>query len=163
MKIALRCPIVLILTLLFAGCTFSKYPIDDPAVVKIDARLMGKWKVKGKKTKNDVYTLSKKDDYHYQVVITEPGKPEREEFLAFLSKIDDATFMNVHFKDDTVEGYFFIKILEVNIAANKATAAIVDDSTLQCLNGPTSVRERIHNKLNDPTFYTDTAHFYKVK
>ena len=150
---------------LFASCEPAKYPIDDHPLVKIDTRLIGKWKVKGEK---DEYILSKDGksvnvDYKYLVLNKDPKTGKVDKFSAFLSEVGNAKFLNVFFKEDTIEGYIFLRILDINAAGTTARIATIADTTLKYITNATEMRERFTNRLNDPTFYNDTTYFYKIK
>lgn len=153
----------LLLITIFAGCDLSKYPIDDPAVVKIDTRLLGTWS-EHKGDLSETYTLTKKDDFYYTV--TEKNKKEKpKKYIAYLSEVEHTRFLNVYCKDekDSTDGYLFIKIIDLNVAKKTATAVSIKDSTMKYLTSTAQVRERITTNLNNPTFYGDTAYMYKVK
>ncbi len=149
--------------LAIAGCELSKYPIDDPAVVKIDTRLLGKWKVDNEQDKHDLYTLTRKDDFHYHVTVANALDKKVHKATAYLSNVGSLPFLNVYFKDDTASGYLFIKILNVNATGDKIITATVSDTTMKYLKSPAQVRARIQQRLNYPSFYSDTTHLHKVK
>ena len=157
--------VVALPVLLLAGCNLSKFPIDDPAVVKIDARLLGTWKEQEekKKAESELYTFAKLDDTHYTLIAKEQGKKKIEKYTAFLSEINNVPFLNVHYKDDSTDGYFFIKILAINATGDKFMASPVSDSTMQLLTSSAMVRARIKGNVDQPAFYIDTLHFSKVK
>jgi hypothetical protein len=153
----------MLLVVLLIGCDLAKYPIDDPAVVKIDARLLGQWKTTNKDDKNDRYTLVKKDDFHYLVTARYGKEKKNHKFNAYLSEVEHVSFLNIHCKEDTVDGYFFLKIMNVNASGNKVITVTVSDSTMKYLKNPAQVKERIRKNLNNPVFYSDTTHMYKIK
>lgn len=155
---------LVLLLLLLVGCDLSKYPIDDAPVIKTDARLIGKWKEKEKKGQSDLYTLTKKSDTRYLVTVKEHDDNKRTlKYDAFLSDVNNVQFLNVLYKDDSVNGYLFLRILNINAAGNTVIAAAVSDSTMKDLRSSAAVRERIKENLNNPVFYSDTVHFIKVK
>src|SRR6185312_9976921 len=90
---------VILFVLLQTACNLSKYPIDDPPVVKIDTRLLGKWAEH--KDKNTTYTMTRQNDYQYLVTIKERKKKEPETYTAYLSKVNDYRFLNVYTRKDT--------------------------------------------------------------
>lgn len=152
------------LAFLLVGCDLSTYPIDEPAAVKIDARLLGKWKETKKKGKSDLYTLTASNDYHYLVTILQHGnKHDAQRYDAFLSDVDSARFLNVLYKDDSVSGYLLLRILNINAAGNTVTTTVVKDSTMQYLTSSTAVREKVRAHLNDAAFFGDTVRFFRVK
>ncbi len=151
--------IAVLLIIIIAGCNLPKYPIDDPPVVKIDTRLLGKWKLKNEK---DVYVITKQNDYQYLITFKEKKKaPEKQ--VAFLSKVNDARFLNIYCADDSGGSYFLLRIIDVNAAANRITAATVKDSTMQYLKSSAEVRDYVVKNLDNSAFYSDTGYFYKVK
>jgi len=146
------------------SCELSPYAIDDHAVINADARLLGKWKQKEKAKESDLYTLIKKDEFHYTVKVKEHGNHHRNlKYDAYLSDVNDVRFLNILYKDDSTSGYLLLRILDINPAANLITATPVADSTMQFATSSAAVREKIRTNLNNPKFYGDTVHFYKVK
>lgn len=145
------------------SCELSDYPIDTQAVIKTDARLLGKWKEKEKKGQSDLYTLTKKGENRYQVTVKEYELKRTLKYDAFLSDVNNVPYLNVLYKDDSANGYLFLKILDINAAGNLITATSVSDSMMKHMHSSAEVRERIRQNLNNPKFYNDTLHFYKVK
>ena len=148
---------------LLTGCELSNYPIDDHAVIKTDARLLGKWKEQEKKDHSDLYTLTQKGDNQYLVTVKEYELKRKLKYDAWLSDVNNVRFLNVLYKDDSANGYLFIRILDINAAGNLITAAAVSDSMMKHVGSSAVVRERIRQNLNNPAFYSDTLHFVKVK
>jgi hypothetical protein len=148
---------------LLASCTLPKYPIDAPPSVKIDARLLGKWKGKNKGETRDLYTLTKKSDYLYSIEGKQSGNKKKELLTAYLSMVDSVRFLNVWDNDDTAKSYLFLRLLEINAEGNKLRVCAVSDSNMQYLTSCAQVREYIVNHLNNPEFYGDTVWFSKVK
>jgi hypothetical protein len=163
---------IIIASILFIGCANSKYPIDSRPKEKADQRLLGKWKEmkdKNHQETNDEdidYTVVKKDDHEYQITMRLTGKKgnEKEKYTAFLSKIDEATFLNIAVKDEKkADGYFIVRVLDINKDANELAVSTIADTTMVYLNSAAAVRERIAKNLNNPAFYKDTGYLYKVK
>ncbi len=158
--------VVVILSL--ASCADARYPIDNTPSVKVDARLMGGWKVKEKKgnkmvsTDDMVYMINKHNDFEYMLVTKTGRKKEAETTTAFLSDVNKVQFLNVYIKGDTA-GYSFFRILDINEAGNKLTIAGIADTTMRSLTSAEQVRERITKNLNNPAFYRDTAYLFKTK
>ena len=155
-------PLLTLLTL--ASCDLSTYPIDDHAVIKTDTRLQGKWKEKEKKEQSDLYTLTKKNDNTYLVTVKEHENNKRTlKYDAFLSDVNNVRFLNVLYKDDSANGYLFIRILNINPTGNIITATAISDSMMKHVGSSAAVRERIRENLDNPSFYSDTLHFIKVR
>ncbi len=162
---------ILILTafvglLLATGCNrVSKYPIDDPARIKIDNTLLGKWVMKEDTLKTNYFVISKKDDFKYNITYMNQGGTNRqyENFEAFISKINNTRFLNVQYYFGDTKGYFFLKLLDVNEAGDEVTTATVIDSTMMDIAKPAEVRARITRNVSNPAFFADTAHFFKLK
>lgn len=184
------------------GCNnYAKYTIDEKPMVKPDRSLLGIWKPLGDKNPNNYLLIQdhidlfnptgknvlaandagegKYSDYKsYNYYITQmeekDGAPEFEEWTAFASKVNGATFLNLSAsglqtsdKDGVQEGrseeeYFFVRLLSVNEEHNVFTVATVADTTLKLLKNSQQVRGYVAAHLNDPSFYSDTMRFYKV-
>lgn len=162
MKKALGLLTVILCMLFFTACNMPKYPIDDPPVVKIDTRLLGKWKVKYQGQSSDVYTVTKQNDYEYSISANIWKRTKAEHYTAFLSYIDSSRFLNVYSKDDSEKSYLFIRLMEMNGAANKIKATCVNDTTMQYLKNSAQIRQLVTTNLNKPDFYGDSVWLYKV-
>ena len=148
------------------GCNrISKYPIDDPARVKIDNTLLGKWAMKEDTSRLNYFIIKKKDDFKYLITYMDQGGTHKqyEDFEAFISRVGNFRFLNVQYYYQSVQGYFFLKIIDVNEAGDEIMTANVADSTLSEVTKPAEVRGKITRNINNPAFYSDTAHFVKVK
>ena len=80
----------------------------------------------------------------------------------FLSKIRTTTFFNIGGKEGNLEGYMFARIVQIDLKQNNFTVAMVADTTLRALKNSMEVRDRLEKNLNNPAFYKDTFHFFKV-
>ena len=148
------------------GCNrISKYPIDDPARIKIDNTLLGKWVMKEDTLKTNYFIVKKKDDFKYSVTYMNEGGThvQYDDFSVFLSKVNNSRFLNVQYYYQSVQGYFFLKIIDINEAGDEITTCTVADSTLSEMTKPSEVKSRISRNINNPDFYSDTAHFIRVK
>ncbi len=163
MKNFLKFNLLIAFLAVLTGCDLSKYPIDDHPVIKNDTRLLGKWREKEKKEKSDLYTLTKKSETSYLVTMKEYGMKRTLKYDAFLSDVNNVKFLNVLYKDDSANGYLFIRLLDINSSGNQTTAAAVSDSMMKYVSSSAAVRERVRENLNNPAFYSDTIHFEKVK
>jgi hypothetical protein len=166
---------LVVLTLLSSGCkNVAKFPIDDPSTSNLDDGLIGKWKFDEDTDKRNFYEVYRKDapydplKYHVRFW-NRGGTNPTYEANVYLSKIDGVRFINVPYWEDGGEGahfshlgYFFLKILKVNADFTKMTTATVYDTTMWELN-QSGVKQRITRNLNNPAFYYDTVHFYKMK
>ncbi len=151
---------------LVIGCNrISKYPIDDPARLKIDNTLLGKWVMKEDTSKLNYFIVKKKNDFKYAVTYMNKWGThiQYEDFEMFLSKVSYTRFLNVQYYYESVQGYFFLKLIDINETGDTITTAEVADTTLSEITKPAEVRGRINRNLDNPLFFADTAHFYKVK
>ncbi len=151
-----------IITTLFASCDLSHYPIDDPAITKIDSGLLGKWREKSKKGDKDFITITRLNDYKYSIVDKEKGK-KSEAMPAHISVINNARFLNLFIKDSSDEGYMFYRIHNIDSKAGTFSFSTVKDSIIQYLYSPAEVRRYFANRLDDPAFYADTFYMVKMK
>lgn len=60
------------------------------------------------------------------------------------------------------KGYIFLRILEIGEYNDKITAAIVGDTHLRSFESQTRVYEYVAENMNNPNFYSDTIHLYKI-
>ena len=162
---------VIVLIALMVGCkSIANYPIDAPSSANIDDRIIGKWKFLEDTDKRNFYDVEKTyqnfspNEYHVKFWNRGGTNPTYEANIHF-SRIGNSLFLNIPYWEGHFEnmGYFFLKILDVNADYTKMTTATVYDTTLRSLKNSAEVRERITKNLNNPAFYNDTVHFYKVK
>ncbi len=96
-----------------------------------------------------------------------------QQWGSFLSKVGDATFFNImynhtpdehgeYISEKKEEGYFFLRLIRVNKAGDTMITAVVADTAMRSMKSSKAVRNRIAKNLNNPAFYSDTLHFYKV-
>jgi len=166
MKSIFRYSIALLFIVLAFGCNrVSKYPIDDPARVRIDNTLLGKWVMKEDTLKTNYFLVTKKDDFKYNITYMNKGGTNRryENFEAFISKVGSARFLNIQYYHESVQGYFFVKLVDINEDGDEVTTAEVADSTMMEITKPAEVRARMARNVNNPDFFADTAHFFKIK
>jgi hypothetical protein len=145
---------------ILAGCDGAKYPIDDPAVIKTDDRLIGKWGEK--KHGHGYYCVSKTDDYHYFIAMLSKKKDIVDSETAFLSVIDSARFLNIRSENDQhMASYIFLRILDID--TRKIKVAGIKDTMLNSMKSPSEIRPYIASHINYPALYSDTEVLYKVK
>jgi len=159
---ACRYYLVIVFALLTTGCELSKYPIDDPAQIKTDKRLIGKWSEKSSKSKDDdVFIISRLNDYKYNILTKTKG--QKAYTTCYLSTIDSITFLNVYIEDkDSYGGYIFYRILDINDQKKSMTLTGVNDTNLQYQYSPGEVRRYIKENLNNKAFFKDTLRLYKL-
>jgi hypothetical protein len=163
--------LLLLLPILAAGqinTIVAKYPIDAPSKENLLDGILGKWKFKEDTDKNNFYEIIRRapynlDKYHLKFWNRGGTNPTYEANMHF-SKIGNTQFINVPYFEEnfTHKGFFFLKILDVNADFSKITAVVVHDTILWNLLEP-EVRQRIIKTLNNPAYYQDTVHFYKIK
>ncbi|MBX2907816.1 MAG: hypothetical protein KF744_17350 [Taibaiella sp.] len=99
--------------------------------------------------------------------------PHYERWGCFMSKVGASTFLNIpyHYYPDEGDGqeageaqsgFFFLRILRISEGGNLITIAAVKDPALRYLESSGEVRARISSKMQLPSYYSDTLHFYKV-
>lgn len=171
---------ILCVMLLTACESYSKYPISNAGAEVYDARLIGKWKLEEDTDKNNYYVVEHDYDirtnkYHAQFY-NRGGKNPSYEASIYFSKVGKDLFLNLPYwvrhedmYDDKMDdykqthGYFFVRILNANTDYTKITTATVQDDALANINSSEEVFARIEKNLNNPSYYHDTIHFYKVQ
>ena len=118
--------------------------------------------------------IKEKDHYYYITRMDAHGKnPHYQQWSVFLSKVNNATFLNIPYRyvpskdghfisGQTKQGFFFLRLIKINAAYDTITTAIISDTTLVHLTSSKEVRNRVEKNVNNPAFYSDTLHFYKV-
>ena len=146
----------------------AQYPIDAPSMENLEDGIRGKWKFEEDTNKNNFYEIIRGTPYaedRYHIMFWDRGGTNATyESNMHFSKIGTTLFINVPYfeRGFTHKGYFFLKILNVNADFTKMTVATVHDTSLWDLS-EAEVRERITRNVNNPAYYFDTVHLYKVK
>ncbi|MCW3120571.1 MAG: hypothetical protein JWQ38_63 [Flavipsychrobacter sp.] len=166
--------IFVITTILSTGCkSVAKFPIDAPSMGNLEDGLIGKWKFEEDTDKRNYYEVVRGGSYatdKYHVFFwNRGGTNPTYEGNVHISKINGARFINVPYWENNGKdahfsnaGYFFLRILQVNTDFTKMTTATVHDTTMRALN-QAELKQRITKNINNPVFYYDTVHFYKMK
>lgn len=183
--------ILLTLVVLSIGCkSYSKHPIDEKPLVKIDNRILGLWKAVEDTDKANYIIIQNYSDvqeidthrpdieaknkhcFLYMTYMNWSGEnPRYQQFSVFPSKIKGETFLNVMYTytpmvngayvvEREEDGYFFVKLIRVT--TDTIVTAIVADTTLKQLPNSKEVRNRLEKNSSKRGFYSDTMHFYKV-
>lgn len=161
MKIHYSYIAILFLLVSLTSCTTALHPIDEKPLVKIDSCLLGKWKTKDKP---DIFTVVKKDDYQYFLIIKESKKKELQRVPMYLSLVNNTRFLNMmDIEADSVKGYNFLRLINISKGCDRITCAMVTDTMIEKMNSSSEIRSYITKNMNKPSFYKDTAVLYKVK
>ena len=170
MKQYFRYSIILLLIAVVAGCkSVANFPISAPSSTDREDRIAGRWKLTEDTNKNNFFAIEKGNDYNpdkYHVQFwNKGGTNPTYEVEAYFSKIGNSMFLNVPYPEKGMEkrGYFFLKILDANADYTKITTATVHDTTLRSLKNEREVLKLITENIDNPAFYYDTCHFYKLK
>ncbi len=111
---------------------------------------------------------------YYTTYFNRHGKnPLYQQWINYFSEINGKRFLNFEYRyvpsfyggpadAKSVEGYFFVRIISMNATYDTLTTAIVADSTLKYLKNSGEIRNRIARNVDNPAFYSDTVHFYRV-
>jgi hypothetical protein len=162
---------IAILTIGFYSCkNVANYPIDKPSADIKEDRLWGKWKFVEDTNKNNFYQVIDYSKHcpecRYHVQFWDRGGKNRTyEANVHFSMIGDNIFINVPYWEGEFQnkGYFFLRVLEMNNDFTKFTTATVQYPNMRDLKSSEEVRALIAKNLNNPKFYYDTVHFYKVQ
>ena len=178
--------IALLISVSFCACkSYSRYSIDQQPQISIDTRMLGTWKaIEDTDAKNCVVVQCYRDLFHksgpsfadsvknagnyYITYLNRHGRnPLYQQFEAFLSKVQNAYFLNFHYdnatwEDTTEYGFVLVKFIRINPTYDTVITALVADTSLKKITCSASLRKRISAHLNNPAFYSDTLHFYKV-
>ena len=167
-----RLVLILLLLPVFAHAqvrnVMAQYPIDKPSMENLVDGITGNWKLREDTNKNNFYEIIigspyAEDKYHIKFWDRGGTNPTYESNLHF-SKIGSTLFINVpYFETEfTHKGYFFLRILNISPDHSHITAAMVHDTNLWNLS-EAEVKQHIEKNINNPAYYSDTVHLYKVK
>lgn len=169
----MRTFVILPLLLLLVGWTgvrtvVARFPIGEASAENLHDGLVGRWKFEEDSNRNNFYEVIRSkpyalDRYHLKFWDRGGKNPTYESNLHF-SKLGDALFINVPYfeRNFTRKGFFFLKVLDTNSDFTRITAALVGDVTLW-EQSEVGVRKRIEANMNNPSYFADTIHLYKVQ
>ena len=118
--------------------------------------------------------IKKQDYYYYITYFSNHGKnPRYQQWSSFTSIVNNKEFLNIPYRyvpmsdgrfltEQQEDGYFFVRLININKAYDTITTAIIADTKLKYLTSSKQVREHIEKNINKASFYCDTLHFYKV-
>lgn len=152
MKLTKVLLMLLVCSVVFMGCPYSaEVALDENPSVKIDTRLVGKY------TKSSLtYTVSKSSDYLYKIVeINEDGGETN--YMGFLSKIGDASFLNIYEEDATSPQYYLYKV-EIN-EDGSVTLDPVTTNIKETFKTSAELRSFVA-KYKDLSFFYDESEIY---
>lgn len=180
-------PLVAAITLAFASCNYSKFPLDEKPVVKADPSLFGIWKaVNDTDKRNFILVQGAADedrkfmpedvrnnpDYYYYITYYDRGgvSPHYENFTATLSTVKSDRFLNIAYwtinPDERIrerdEGFLLYRMIHINPSATEITLARVSDPDLEQAKNADVVRKTVTKNLNNPKFYDDTVQLYSI-
>jgi hypothetical protein len=157
--------VVTTLTAFYSCKTVSTYPIQAPYLAVTDDGFCGKWKIEEDTSKAFTCIVTKAADKKYHIQVWE-GKNQNPNYEAnaFFTKIGNVTFLNVPCREsiEAPAGYLFMRVLYANADFSKMTTCTVNDTTMRALKNTSSVRDLIVKNMDNPKFYYDTVHFYKL-
>lgn len=158
---------VLLLTVLLTGSckNVANFPIAPPDATATDDRIIGKWQFKEDTNANnyyEVYSGYESNTYHIRFWDRGGTNPTYESNLHF-SDVNGIRFINVlNFETGSLQ-YGFLKILSSNVDFTKFTAAVVGDENMGRITSQEKLNAHIIKNMNNPRFYSDTIHFYKIQ
>jgi hypothetical protein len=110
------------------GCPYeSRVAIDQPSI-KINPALLAKWE---HKKENDVYLVTRFDDFTYSIEIVNNSK-QKDKLFAFESLIDGVTFINMWEENQAGDSrkYSFYK-MELQTDGNLVLSEVTENITEQ--------------------------------
>jgi len=124
-KYFLQFGLLVTLMLVLTACPYSSETTIDKASVKIDEKLLGKWE--SKSSTDYLYTVTKKDDFTYQIDKKSNSSGDVTTYNGFLSNIDGTRFMNVVEVGSSSKTYYFYKV-ELSTSGSKVTFSPVTEN-----------------------------------
>jgi hypothetical protein len=115
-----------VLAIMLSGCPYGcELPIDKPSV-KINPALLGKWEPKS--TSDETYTVTKTDEYTYQIDKAGKDPANKATYIAYLSDVDGTTFLNLKDPGNSGEKKFYFYKVELNGSNSKVTLTPVTEN-----------------------------------
>lgn len=163
---------VLFISFAVIGCKgYAKYPMMQMTGIKTDPKLIGIWRLQEDTDKHNFFVIEPVDDYHYALTYMNKGGINRvfENYGAYISDINGTKFFNVTYRNidwdamtTTEEGYIFFKVVDTDELGWQMTLVLVTDTSMKACKNSIEVRDRIARNINNPDFYDQPVHLYKV-
>ncbi len=146
---------IIAVSFFLTGCPYeSTVPIDKPTV-KYPASLLGKWEPKS--SSDDLYIITKKDDY--SIIITKTKKEVKadekpEVYEAFLSEVAGTNFLNLYEKQEE-EGSkkFFLYKLEISTSGARLTLSAITENVDEKFDNSAALKNFIEKNMMHSFFF----------
>lgn len=157
--------ILFVTTVFLTACPFeSDVPIDEPQV-KIDQRLLGKWIIDYGYLDEDEYPdyveIVKRNDYTYAIsdssYDSDEGKYMADEYIAHISMVGNASFVNLKPVDDNI--YYIYRIY---IGNNEFTLDAVTDNIDEYFGSSKDLKAFIQAYKDLSFFYNDSTDYIRL-
>lgn len=162
MKTLIQTGILLALCILFTACPYeSVVPISTPSE-KINPKIIGNWKTV--KDGQEVYRVSKKDDFNYMIEEFDGNNTLANTYIAFSSTVNGKVFLNLrNEKQESRDGKFMLLKLEMYgdtmIKVDKLTENITEQ-----FNSSEELKNFIFSNMKNSYFYDkEKLNLKKVK
>ncbi|MBL7683613.1 MAG: hypothetical protein JNK00_09665 [Flavipsychrobacter sp.] len=158
---------ILFVCMLVSSCNnVANFPIAPPDATATDDRIIGKWQFNEDTNANnyyEVYSGYESNTYHIRFWDRGGTNPTYESNLHF-SDVNGIRFINIpYFEEIGFLQYGFLKILDTDKDFTKITAAVVGDENIERIKSQEKLNAHITKNMNNPRFYSDTIHFYKIQ
>ncbi|MBS1772109.1 MAG: hypothetical protein JST82_04570 [Bacteroidetes bacterium] len=157
MKKIMQYGVVLCTCILLWGCPYeSTVPIDQPSV-KIDTRLLGKWKSKSDKN-NNAFVFTKLDEYRYKLTPIDK-KTEPSTYTVWISNVNGFNFLNMQ-EDQTGK---FTFIVPDNITTKSFTYKVISDANKTPFTNSEELKNWITYNMMNLSFFEEGDTLVRIK
>jgi hypothetical protein len=118
------------IAIMLGGCPYkSDVPLADKGK-NINAALIGVWEPKSGGS-DEKYTVTKDNDYTYQIVKTSKNAKEPTTYKAYAVDVDNETFLNLWQEGEMADKGYYIYKMEVNAGGNKLTLTSMTENVTE--------------------------------
>jgi hypothetical protein len=137
-----------------AGCYEDTVGIDPSPLVPIDTHLVGTWRCVGPSVNENAFTIvvDRATERTYALTYKETGEAD-DHLNAFISKVKDATFLNVSKKDQTGPPRWNV-LRVVLLTPDVAELRIVEDVLLTGV-APAALHATLERQLANPKLFDE--------
>ena len=116
---------LLVLTAVLTACPYSsEVPIDTPSV-KIETKILDKWEPKSGNSES--YTISKADEFTYNIEKKSKTSTDVTKYKGFLSDVNGTKFFNVYEDNSSTKAYYIYKF-DLTPSGSKITLSPVTEN-----------------------------------
>ena len=141
---------------MLGGCPYKSGVPIDPAVVKVNPALLGKWE--SKISTEEKYDVSKADDFTYKIEKRNKDSKEPTIYRAYASDVDGEIFLNL--AEEAYPNEYYLYKLDLNSSVSKVTLHGITENIREKFTSSAELKAFIKKYKGLSFFYDKTEDVY---